>query len=143
MRVGDTYKIKRMVENGNTVEDILERFKNDYSKRDLMKFIPKNTVTAEELEERNASNDAAEADEKTEAELKAEAEVDKIAEDEMRTRIRAEVKEELAAEANAAEQKIAETEADEKTEADKKKAAQIKKDEKAAAKKLVKKDPLS
>jgi hypothetical protein len=39
MRVGDTYRIKRMVQDGHDDKEILARFKNDYVEEETKRFI--------------------------------------------------------------------------------------------------------
>lgn len=40
MRVGDSYKIKNMILTANASdEDVLQRFKNDYSAEEIQRFI--------------------------------------------------------------------------------------------------------
>jgi hypothetical protein len=41
MRNGDAYKITRMAENGATVDEIVERFRLEYSAQEIISFLPK------------------------------------------------------------------------------------------------------
>jgi len=71
MRVGDTYKIKSMVANGCTQEEILERFKNDYPADEIVRFIPKDVSTGESVQKEDEKEAAEEKpDEKKAAEKK-------------------------------------------------------------------------
>ena len=51
MRVGDVYRINRMLENGSTPKEIHTRFKNDYPEDEINKFIP---TAAEKATEKKA-----------------------------------------------------------------------------------------
>jgi membrane protein involved in colicin uptake len=107
-----------MIENGDTVEDIQARFKNDYDEKEIKRFIPKDTITAAEKEKRDETKGA-------------EDDAGVESPEEMEARIRAELVEETKA-------------ADDKKAADKKAADKKAADKKAADKKAAddKKDPL-
>ena len=52
MRVGDVYRIKRMLENGDTPKDVHKRFKNDYPEDEINKFIPTDAFEKETATEK-------------------------------------------------------------------------------------------
>ena len=66
MRVGDVYKIERMLANGSTPKEIHARFANDYPKDEINKFIPtdafKKEKAADEVAQKaaNAEKEASE-----------------------------------------------------------------------------------